>query len=835
MRRLGMSAALVVSVLMWAVAAQAGEPRNGVDIPKLAKVAIDGALEDWGGNGFAVDALSVVAGRPGGKAGPKARLGWSDEGLLVAVVVPDTTPVEATLLHNIATRDCVEVSVASRWGGADGYRLLIGPGIDPTQPAVRQAAELRQRFLRGAPCQLARKKIDGGYVIEALLPWANLASVPAAGQEIAVQVAVNDADATGAVTRWAWYAGAEAGNFVTGMQRVRLADKAGARIALTAAAYKTAGAGVLAVRAEASLVGQDVEVRQGGMAVAAGAASAVDADAASGLALPASLAGTDWTEAQIALKGQAMKSPGKQRLAREAVVAHIQKEYLGDSAKTARIPVGTWGTLVGELVRRIKMADRKVWGEALIQTFAATDEKILALDAGDVLSIGQALDKLNTGEQAERMARLWLRGHLKELTSPAINVYQTAQLASTAVIHGMAGFDDVLAALDAAWLARHKAGTISMGGYFGLFHAPGALGSRENAQAWVLRSLEAALRPTNRKPSNLLAVSEFIDGSGLAGKGKAIPEFVAALVEMIQKGRLFEEGYWPEAYTWLGKMIGTKASQDQLRALLLDATGNPRQEVAMILHWSYRMTEQQDSWRAFLDEQVKGTTGDLKAQWLLARAYAENNSVDSSSPFMGVPFLNQALAAAVSQEARLVVVKTLVDGYLLAHGADVNKSSPLAGAVQRASVDMIRLLLNAGAKPGGTPVVYCVKYKRLDFLQWLVERGADVNTKGKSPTSGGYEGPGASWDSPLCIAVGPGGSVEIVRFLLERGARPNELDGDGAAMHQGARFDDVEIMELLIRFGGDVNLKDREGKTPLEYAKGHPAMEACLKKHGAKP
>ena len=79
-------------------------------------------------------------------------------------------------------------------------------------------------------------------------------------------------------------------------------------------------------------------------------------------------------------------------------------------------------------------------------------------------------------------------------------------------------------------------------------------------------------------------------------------------------------------------------------------------------------------------------------------------------------------------------------------------------------------------------------------------------------------------DADLITAMEAEDKVSIEN-LLKAGANPNKLranpnivDEDIAAMHIAALFHDPSIMQLLVKYGGDVNLFSKDSITPLMLA-----------------
>lgn len=82
---------------------------------------------------------------------------------------------------------------------------------------------------------------------------------------------------------------------------------------------------------------------------------------------------------------------------------------------------------------------------------------------------------------------------------------------------------------------------------------------------------------------------------------------------------------------------------------------------------------------------------------------------------------------------------------------------------------------------------------------------------------------------PLMDAIGYG-QMELVQYLVERGADINFKFDDGESgyytpMHMAASSPSRDILEYLIEHGGDTKIKDSDGKTPYDYAKEYKWKE----------
>ena len=72
-------------------------------------------------------------------------------------------------------------------------------------------------------------------------------------------------------------------------------------------------------------------------------------------------------------------------------------------------------------------------------------------------------------------------------------------------------------------------------------------------------------------------------------------------------------------------------------------------------------------------------------------------------------------------------------------------------------------------------------------------------------------------------------------LLLENKADKSTRDANGwSPLHGSAYKGHVEIVAALIAAKAEVNAKDTDGDTPLDWAKNEPKVAELLRKNGAK-
>ncbi|MBF0238336.1 MAG: ankyrin repeat domain-containing protein [SAR324 cluster bacterium] len=156
--------------------------------------------------------------------------------------------------------------------------------------------------------------------------------------------------------------------------------------------------------------------------------------------------------------------------------------------------------------------------------------------------------------------------------------------------------------------------------------------------------------------------------------------------------------------------------------------------------------------------------------------------------------------------------------------------SPLHKAVQKNNFRLVEQLLSHGAfledrdHESRTPLMIAVQ-QNLGMVQFLVERGANPNEVGLLT---GYTS--LTW---AVISNRP----EILEYLLDHGGTRDTLDYLGwGLLHHAVYHQNIEVLQVLVQRGLDLNRQDEEGETPLMIAarKNHKAAANYLMRHGAK-
>lgn len=132
--------------------------------------------------------------------------------------------------------------------------------------------------------------------------------------------------------------------------------------------------------------------------------------------------------------------------------------------------------------------------------------------------------------------------------------------------------------------------------------------------------------------------------------------------------------------------------------------------------------------------------------------------------------------------------------YLISKGADVNFTNggtgPLIEAVVNNNIECIKVLLEAGADPNIDQ--WSIKYSNTGRLGFRGRLMSHVK------------------------------DVDVLDILVKAGLNINQVDDKGrTALHQAVEYFNLESVKLLLKFGVNIDAIDNEGRTPLHYSTYH--------------
>ena len=190
-------------------AALAGLKRSGETLTasRVGRApTIDGALNDWTGDGLPVADVVYAQGNYGGPDDLQARvwLGWDDQALYVATRVRDDVLSQPSRGSSLYLGDSVEIQLDADLAGdfdsnefdADDWHIGLSPGN--FEDLAPEAYVWTPRAMTGAQAgiRVAARPLNGasGYTLEAAIPWRLLNVKPGDGQALGFTFSVSDND-----------------------------------------------------------------------------------------------------------------------------------------------------------------------------------------------------------------------------------------------------------------------------------------------------------------------------------------------------------------------------------------------------------------------------------------------------------------------------------------------------------------------------------------------------------------------------------------------------------------------------------------------------------------
>lgn len=141
--------------------------------------------------------------------------------------------------------------------------------------------------------------------------------------------------------------------------------------------------------------------------------------------------------------------------------------------------------------------------------------------------------------------------------------------------------------------------------------------------------------------------------------------------------------------------------------------------------------------------------------------------------------------------------------------------NPLVTAVIDGDLEEVKARVAMGAKinvrekgrSGMSPLHFAVQNGDMEITRFLLERGAKVNLKDKSKRT------------PLMM-IDEDATPDLVQMLINYGGKLNIADAEGKTVlhHAVVSGATAEVIRMLVAFGADPNAVDGEGNTPLMAA-----------------
>ncbi len=177
-----------------------------------------------------------------------------------------------------------------------------------------------------------------------------------------------------------------------------------------------------------------------------------------------------------------------------------------------------------------------------------------------------------------------------------------------------------------------------------------------------------------------------------------------------------------------------------------------------------------------------------------------------------LPVLLQAADLRVAEAAQRddrAAIRSLIQQKADVNGPLVDGSTALHWAVEADDLEMVELLLHAGANPkaqdryGFTPLYFACSNGNAPVIRKLLEAGADPNA-------------GDAQKETALMTAARTGSVESLKALLQNGAAVNAKDAatGQTALMWAVRSNHAAEVQLLVEYGAEVNARTRVGKAP---------------------
>ncbi|EFY84200.1 Pfs, NACHT and Ankyrin domain protein [Metarhizium acridum CQMa 102] len=179
---------------------------------------------------------------------------------------------------------------------------------------------------------------------------------------------------------------------------------------------------------------------------------------------------------------------------------------------------------------------------------------------------------------------------------------------------------------------------------------------------------------------------------------------------------------------------------------------------------------------------------------------------------------------------------------LVSSGASIEtRDSETTLVIATKCLPILQLPLKRGAnidernELGQTPLMVTIDNMRPESARHLVASGANVNLAGDFGLPPLWIALRDSDSETILSLAARCGVTSMVELLLKRGARVNNSGGVSTPLHEAVHVGHVEVTELLLDNGAELDVEDKNGRTPLSIAaaKGKTTLLQLLLRRGA--
>jgi uncharacterized protein len=176
---------------------------------------------------------------------------------------------------------------------------------------------------------------------------------------------------------------------------------------------------------------------------------------------------------------------------------------------------------------------------------------------------------------------------------------------------------------------------------------------------------------------------------------------------------------------------------------------------------------------------------------------------------------NNTFVNNVDREPLLRLIETL-----LAKGVDVNARMREHAPIRRHMLPTTSTLAWVDFT-GQTPFLTAALAADLDVMRLLLKHGADPHLATFGGTTALMAAAGVNWVFDQTFDEGPAARLAAVKLCHELGMDVNAINSMGlTALHGAANRGSDDIITFLVDKGARIDIKDKEGRTPLTWAQG---------------